>query len=153
MSRRVALLVLSVAAAGTIIIGNVVGSASAVTTDLLLKEEACGQTKASHCQIIGSPAGAHFGDGFVFSLRLLSRPGGDPVGRDEGECITLQRTAHAFYCDYVVHLEGGDVAVQGSIEFSSPSKVPVTGGTGAYEGASGFWRQSGQEVRLHIVTP
>lgn len=152
MSRRVVLLVLSVAAAGTIIIGSVVGSASAVTTDLLLKEEGCGQTKASHCEFTGSIAGTHFGDRVVFSLRLLSRPDGDTIGRDEGECITLQRASHAFYCDYIVHLEAGDVAVQGTIVIATPSDLPVTGGTGAYEGASGFWRQSGQRVRLHIVT-
>lgn len=151
MRRHIAVLVIAAVAAGTLIISNI-GSATAMTTDLLFREENCG-AKASHCRIIGSRTGTHFGDTFVFSLRLLSTTDGSAVGRDEGECVTLQRTAEGFFCDFVVHLQGGDVAVQGTIRFTSTSTVPVTGGTGAYEGASGFWRQSRQNVRLHIVTP
>ena len=100
---------------------------------------------------IASSRGAEF----VFSLPIVSREDGTSAGRDEGTCVFLHKASDRMFCDFTVHLGDGDVSVQGTLEVSV-EEVPilaVTGGTRAYEGASGFWRQHGQSVRLHIVTP
>ena len=67
----------------------------------------------------------------------------------------LHRAAKRYYCDFVVHLADGDVTVQGAlaIDVETSSALAVTGGTGAYDGATGSWQQEGQEVALSIATP
>jgi hypothetical protein len=151
MVRRLVALA-GVLAVGTTILAVSLGrSATAVTTDLRLRELVCGE-EGAHCDV---PDRFRFGDKFVFSLPLVSRADGTRVGRDEGTCFVLHRAAGRMYCDFVAHLADGDVTVQGSLELGidEAATLAVTGGTGAYEGASGFWRQRGQAVRLHIVTP
>ena len=94
-----------------------------------------------------------FGDEFGFSVPLDSRSGDARVGREEGECITLQGATPRSYCDFVAHLDGGDVAAQGTLASitSRPSVIAVVGGTGTYEGATRYWHQSGRTVTLHLV--
>ena len=154
MLQRIIGVSLIVVTAGAMLLVAVKDGASAATTDLLLTEMGCGAPR-SHCQLVGNGTKGHFGDRFVFSVRLVSRPDGNPVGRDEGECTLLYRAAHAYYCDFMVRLDAGDVTLQGRlvIESQATSTFAVTGGTGSYEGASGYWRQTNQRVRLHIVTP
>jgi hypothetical protein len=125
--------------------------ASATAIDLRLTERLCGDA-GSHCRMTGKP---RFGETLVFSLVLDIRPDGGRFGRDMGECTLLNKADQAYYCDFVVLLPEGDVAVQGRLAYSfeETSFLPVTGGTGAYEGASGSWAQTGQDVDLHIVTP
>ena len=74
---------------------------------------------------------------------------------EEGECITLQGATPRSYCDFVAHLDGGDVAAQGTLaSFTArPSVFAVVGGTDAYEGAAGYWHRSGRSVTLHLVIP
>ena len=39
------------------------------------------------------------------------------------------------------------------MQFDEARRIPITGGTGAYEGAMGTLRQQGRDVDLHIVVP
>jgi hypothetical protein len=124
-------------------------SARAVTTDLVLAERSCDQD-GSFCV----SQGLKMGDEHTLNLLLTTRPGGERAGREYGECVVLNRNAAALYCDFVVELVDGSVAVQGRISFTHETNVlPVTGGTGAYEDAGGSWSRTGRRVDLHIVTP
>jgi hypothetical protein len=51
----------------------------------------------------------------------------------------------------VAHLKNGSEAGQGSVALSNTDEsiLPITGGTGIYEGARGYWKQVGQKVVLH----
>ena len=152
MGRRSLALAACTITLGTLVVLGLVGSASAATTSLLMKERSCGE-RGAHCKFVGGNL-SEMGNTLVFSLPLESAHDGIALGRDEGECIVLHRAAKRYYCDFVVHLVSGDVTVQGALAtVFAPSVLAVTGGTGAYEGASGTWQQDGQDVALSITTP
>jgi len=130
---------------------GLVGSASAASTSLLMKEGFCGQ-RGGHCTYSGNLT--EMGTTLTFSLPLESAHDGIPLGRDEGVCVALHRAAKRYYCDFVVHLADGDVTVQGALAIdSTASTLAVTGGTDAYAGATGSWQQTGPDVTLSITTP
>jgi hypothetical protein len=88
---------------------------------------------------IGTP-GASVGDVGVFSNDLYDADNAKVVGTDQGWCVTTvvgQRTecvASFIFVDGSITTAGAvDAAVWGSAEIS----VAVTGGTGAYRGATG----------------
>jgi uncharacterized Zn-binding protein involved in type VI secretion len=88
------------------------------------------------------PSGLGAGDQFTFA-DALSRDG-RPVGVDGGSCtITSVDSYDAFTanCVATLRLRGGQIAVQGLVSFADngmrPFTVAITGGTGAYRGASG----------------
>ena len=146
--------------AGIVLVGGGVvslqaGPATADTTlNLRLKESFCGADRSYCKRLDHNPLGS-FGDSLVFSLPLEYRSDGRRAGRDEGECVTLAKDSGHAYCTFVAHLRNGTVAVQGSIALSDTdvSILPITGGTGAYQGASGYWKQVGQKVVLHTESP
>ena len=154
MLRSLAIIAVCAVTVGGLLAPTFLDSASAGTTDLLLMERPCG-AKGSYCRTIPNGAPGSLGDKFVFSVPLDSRSGDARVGREEGECITLQGATPRSYCDFVAHLDGGDVAAQGTLASitSRPSVFAVVGGTGTYEGATGYWHQSGRTVTLHLVIP
>jgi hypothetical protein len=128
-------------------------SATAATTDLQLKELLCSD-KGSHCVVSGPDDEHHAGETLAYSVRLVSSEDGRRVGVEQGTCVKLRRSSEESYCDFVAHLLNGDLTVQGTFATDgSQSFLTITGGTGAYEGASGYWRQHGQNLVLHIVTP
>lgn len=130
--------------------GYFVASADAgVVTDITVKEALCG-ARGSHCKTLETKDFG-FGTRLIFTLPL--KKDGDVIGRDQGDCVVLHKNANAFYCTFQVFLPGGTLSVQGSISFSEGRKIPITGGTKDYEGASGYWYQDGQDVVIHIVTP
>ncbi len=74
------------------------------------------------------------GDYFIFRERL--RQGGEKVGRDAVECMFLPR---AFACEGTLRLNGrGSIEVAGT-GFANTQRfvLAVTGGTGAFDDASG----------------
>jgi len=127
------------------------GPATADTTlNLRLKESFC-RADRSYCKSLDHNPLGTFGDSLVFSLPLEYRSDGRRAGRDEGECVTLAKDSGRAYCTFVAHLKNGTVAVQGSVALSNTDEsiLPITGGTGIYEGARGYWKQVGQKVVLH----
>jgi allene oxide cyclase-like protein len=101
------------------------------------------QTQAND---VGAP-GPSLGDEFIFSSVLLRRAGGEQVGTDGGVCTFVRleqnNTVGTAHCVATASLAGGQITLQGLATFSlsattnPPSDVAITGGTGAYEGASG----------------
>ena len=129
-------------------------ASAGVATDLELRERFCG-TPGSHCKNVGSRSGSAFGDRLIFTLPLEMRADGSKVGRSQGECATLHKSSDSFFCDYNLYLGDGMISVQGtmSLDLKVARMIPITGGTGAYEGATGTLRQKGPSVDVHIVVP
>jgi len=155
MNRKVMGLLAGIALVGGGVVSLHAGPASADTTlNLRLKESFCGADR-SYCKRLNHNPSGSFGDSLVFSLPLEYRSDGRRAGRDEGECVTLVKDSGRAYCTFVAHLRNGTVAVQGTVALSNTdeSVLPITGGTGAYEGASGYWKQVGQKVVLHTESP
>ncbi len=155
MQRRIAGLLACVMLAGGLVAVSQTSTAGAATTlDLRLKESLC-SAPHSHCRKLNHNPNGSYGDALIFTVPLMNRDDGQRAGRDEGECITLHRRASSYYCSFMAHLAGSDIAVQGTLglDFETKSVLPITGGTGVYEGASGYWQQVGQKVVVHVVTP
>jgi hypothetical protein len=81
------------------------------------------------------------GDEFIFHEVL--KQNGERVGHDGGVCTITSVTSAGgeFNCVATLSLAGGQISVQGLVPFSqgAPARftLPVTGGTGQYEGATG----------------
>ena len=79
------------------------------------------------------------GDRFVFSEDLYK--GDEKVGQDGGECTAVRSVAGIpiANCLATLSLPGGQITVQGLVDFSDeePITVAVTGGTGRYDEADG----------------
>lgn len=69
--------------------------------------------------------------------------GGKPDGRVVGRCTTLRvaRTADQL-CDFVLSLRRGQITASGTVRSGeagpAPFELPILGGTGRYDGASGM---------------
>lgn len=132
---------------------------AATTTDITFVEPLCGDP-GTHCKTVavkgkGQPP---FGSRLLFSLPV--RSGGAIIAREQGECSYLNPASAQFYCTYNLRFNNGTVSVQGPQPTGSGggSAIPVTGGTGAYEGAYGHLTElapvSGHaRYQLHIITP
>ena len=92
---------------------------------------------------VGAP-GSSIGDYFVFFETLSVR--GREVGIGAGQCVTVEGvppyTTFTAQCVATLDLARGQITLQGLVEFQgegemSPFTVAITGGTGAYRGASG----------------
>ena len=98
------------------------------------------------------PTGATptLGDRFVFSGDLFDRKGGTELGITAVDCVFVRfdpidsPTEATLQCVATISLEGGQITVQGVFttptaegELPPPFDLPVTGGTGEYEGAEG----------------
>ena len=88
--------------------------------------------------------GASLGDQFVFSETLTRR--GREIGESGGVCtvthVTPPYDTVTFHCVATLSLRGGQITLQGVVEETGefdpePFRVAITGGTGAYRGASG----------------
>jgi hypothetical protein len=88
--------------------------------------------------------GPSLGDEFVFSETLSRR--GREVGTSGGVCTITQVTPPydivTFHCVGTLRLQHGQITLQGLVENggeddTAPFAVAITGGTGAYRGASG----------------
>jgi hypothetical protein len=92
---------------------------------------------------LGDP-GPSLGDEFVFSEVLRKR--GREVGTSGGVCVVTEAvppyTTLTFHCVATLSLERGQITLQGLVEVQGeddpgPFTVAITGGTGAFRGASG----------------
>jgi len=85
------------------------------------------------------------GDEDVFSDDVFDKKGGTKLGTDGGVCtiVRVEPTSAVAQCAATLSLGGGQIAVQGLVTFplaeETPPKfdLPITGGTGDFEGASG----------------
>src|SRR6266550_8870268 len=88
---------------------------------------------------LGDP-GFSAGNRFVFVNKLLDEDG-RAVGRDGGACEILNISGRSVMtqCIVTAQLAGGDLTVQGIVDFGGPADfvVAITGGTGRYAGAKG----------------
>jgi hypothetical protein len=92
---------------------------------------------------LGAP-GPSLGDEFVFSEVLRER--GREVGTSGGVCVVTETVppymVETFHCVATLSLRRGQITLQGLVELQGeddpgPFTVAITGGTGAYRGASG----------------
>ncbi|WP_239014920.1 dirigent protein [Archangium violaceum] len=83
---------------------------------------------------LGAP-GDSPGDMFVFDQPLLNAAR-ENIGSNSGFCI---RTLPGQFseCQWTLTMADGSITVAGREAESGPSSIPIVGGTGAYEGASG----------------
>ena len=104
-------------------------------------------------QIDAPPRGESAGDRFVFSSTL--RRDGRLAGRLEGDCLAVDPTYEGLACTATAILADGRITLQGAaVNKRIPGGVggtreeyAVTGGTGAYVGAGGTMRRSGDGRR------
>jgi len=137
---------------------RVASARAATTTDITFKEGVC-NAPGSHCHnsfVKGDPTA--FGARIIFSLPLTQ--GSTKIGREKGECVFLNRRSGQYFCDYNIRLLGGQVSVQGALPYNlnASASIPVTGGTGVYEGAYGHLTllkdpNPPMRYQLHITTP
>jgi hypothetical protein len=125
-----------------------------VITDISFDEGVCSDDGA-HCKTVDGRS-TTFGSRMIFTIPLKDAGTETKIGYEQGECVFLHKKSNKYYCTYVVHLDGGGVSVQGTLPYSDPlvGKVPVTGGTGIYEGASGYLKMLKgffARYRLHVV--
>jgi hypothetical protein len=90
---------------------------------------------------LGDP-GPSLGDEFIFHDVLWKH--GDKVGHDGGVCTATSANEGEqgeFECEVTFWFEGGQIASQGLIQpptdLPARFRLPVTGGSGRYEGAEG----------------
>ena len=90
------------------------------------------------------PPGPSLGDYFVFSETL--RKDGREAGTSGGQCTAVEAippyTTITSQCVVTLSLRRGQITLQGLVEFQTeeemgPATLAITGGTGAYRGASG----------------
>jgi allene oxide cyclase len=87
------------------------------------------------------PAGDSLGDVLAFANPIFNASNTRQVGTDNGSCV---RTAVgvSYECSWTTSLPGGSIAVSGPFLDAGDSALAITGGTGAYRGATG-------QMRLH----
>jgi hypothetical protein len=129
---------------------------AATTTDITFKEGFCSDPGAS-CKSIDAGGGTTgFGSSLVFTIPLSAR--GKKIGIEQGECVNLQKSTQLNFCYYNLRFQDGWISVQGTLPLTTDISrtIPVTGGTGAYEGATGWLtliKGSRSRYTAHIVTP
>lgn len=100
------------------------------------------------------PAGFGPGDFFMFEDIVFDRSGTRQVGRDSVRCQGGLRT---FLCDGTLQVFGrGKIQVSGALFGARDNVIPITGGTGVYEGVGGeltFFDLPGDRsvLVLHLV--
>ena len=83
------------------------------------------------------------GDGLAYSERLTDASTGSASGYDVVSCTVVRvlnevKRAGVLQCNLTARLKNGTVAAQGIVwQNGSDSRLAVTGGTGAYDGAAG----------------
>lgn len=81
------------------------------------------------------------GDGIMFKNTVLDAAGTTKLGRFEARCTFLHATKHVVgseaLCDGFYILGDGTITASATVRFGGTTTFAVTGGTGAYEGASG----------------
>jgi hypothetical protein len=111
---------------------------------------------ADHSATPDKPAPDSVGDQIAFNGRFFV--GGKQVGREGGLC-TLVELPSIYQCNATDWFDNGQLTVQFIGDFSStePGHFAITGGTGAYRGASGevkyVAKNDGADVTFRFRTP
>jgi hypothetical protein len=82
------------------------------------------------------------GDLLTFHNKVFDATNSEQVGRDQGQCVSIDPANGVWQCNYTVFLEDGHIDVQGPFLDSRGTTISVIGGTGAYRDASGIQRLS-----------
>jgi allene oxide cyclase len=82
------------------------------------------------------------GDLLTFHNRIFDATNTQQVGRDQGQCVSINPANGVWQCNYSVFLEDGHIDVQGPFVESRRTTISVIGGTGAYRDVSGIQRLS-----------
>jgi hypothetical protein len=161
MKRTIAMLAAVVVTVGVIQLvlaagPGVAGTAAATTTDITFKEGYCSSPGASCKSIDAGGGAAGYGSSLVFTIPLSAS--GKKIGIEQGVCTNLQKKSQLNFCHYNLHFKGGWISVQGTLPLNSDTSrsIPITGGTGDYEGATGWLKiikGSSFRYTVHIVTP
>lgn len=137
MKRRLTWAAVALAAIVALTAGTAAASNGRSHRTIRVEEEQC-SAAASSCSFVDlGSAGTSQGDVLVFSVRLLSHGGGDPVGHVVGHCTVIDPASTASVCEAITTLHGGSLALQGIFHPGGVSKFAVTGGTGRYAAARG----------------
>ena len=135
MRRKLTLVVAGLLVVGGGAIASLVASSSATAATTLTVTEHYGRSTYVD---LGKP-GYSRGDLSTFHNTINDEADATRVGSDQGTCTVISTKRHSWECVFTVFVEGGD----SSITIASPfydlkdSVGAVTGGTGAYSGASG----------------
>lgn len=111
---------------------------------------------ADHSATAAKPAPDSVGDQIAFNGRFFA--GGKRVAREGGVC-TLVELPSIYQCNATNWFKKGQLTVQfiGYFSSSDPGHFAITGGTGAYRGASGevkyVGKPDGANVTLRFRTP
>jgi hypothetical protein len=105
--------------------------------------------RGSEHSIDAPPRGESAGDRFIFASTL--RRGSAMAGRMEGDCLAVDAKFEGLQCTLTAVLADGSITLQGASlnrkipgATGSPREVyAITGGTGAYVGATGTMTRSG----------
>ena len=73
------------------------------------------------------------------AVRQFGKPKGARVGTSSGVIVTL--SARRARDDGVARFPGGTVHIHGVGKIDSNPKVPIVGGTGRFDGATGYYEQ------------
>lgn len=77
------------------------------------------------------------GDLLTFANQVFNAGDAKQVATDQGWCIRTV-VGKAWECFWTTSLTGGQITVEGPFYDAGPSKLAITGGTGAYAGARGW---------------
>lgn len=83
----------------------------------------------------GDP-GDSIGDLLAFGNPVFDATNTTRIGDDQGSCVRTV-VGKAWECSWTLILADGSIAVQGPFYDTADSDMAITGGTGAYRGASG----------------
>jgi hypothetical protein len=158
----IAMVVISVVSVTALLVGRSapgMGAAQAATTTDITYDEGLCNDAGAHCKALPVQGDAlAFGARLIFSIPLSAT--GHQIGREVGECVNLTKASRKNYCTFNIRLAGGQVSVQGVLPYVGGvgGTIPVTGGTGAYEGAYGHLQllktpSVPARYQLHVVTP
>ena len=143
MSKRLGMISVAIAAMLALgVITPAAGSTGGVTKDRTIRVSAV-ITELS--LIDAGTAGPSLGDEIVFSNKLLA--GGKEIGHEGAVCTTVSLQRQEAQCVATFSFSGGQITAQGLVSLGSlaPYAVPITGGSGKYNGAGG-------ELQVHPVS-
>ena len=95
-------------------------------------EHATGNATSLH----GGKAADNVGDVLTFANPVFDAGNKSAVGSDQGYCVRLV-VGKSYECHWTLMLAHGQLMVDGPFLDTSDSTLAITGGTGAFSGASG----------------
>jgi allene oxide cyclase len=136
MRKRLALLAAAAFAGSVVVAAFVMSTAATAATTLTVIEHAT----SDHVTDIGK-TGDSKGDLLTFSNAVYDQTDTNVVGSDQGSCIRISPKAGSWECQWTTILTNGNssssITVESPFYDTAPSVGAVTGGTGAFAGASG----------------